>query len=60
MRLIVLANEEENSRVQRFKKLYKRSKFIKYIALCLYVFLPIWETPGWCINNKLITDKTYC
>lgn len=35
-----------------------RYKFIKYIAVFLYICLPIFEKPGWCINNPEIDTNT--
>ena len=48
------ANQEQHERVQSFKQALKKMKFLKHLALGLYVLLPIFERPAWCINNPNI------
>lgn len=51
MRLIRGKDAEEEKKIGEFKDKYKKLKPIKYIAITLYTFLPIFETPAWCINT---------
>lgn len=64
-RLYYHEDPEENQRIQNFNVTYKRFKPIKLIAMVLYIILPFFEKPGWCIyNNDIDVDTTrgywYC
>lgn len=48
----------ERERLRRFKIFYNKCKVIKWIALLLYMILPIFEKPSWCINNTEILKDT--
>ena len=49
---------EEEARIKKFKERYKRFKFIKSIAFVLYIVLPFFEKPGWCLLNSEIDSNT--
>ena len=55
-RLIVVEDAEENARIQRIKAMLQKMKIAKFIALGLYILLPIFERPAWCIKNPNIGD----
>ena len=33
-------------------------KPLKYVAMVLYLLLPFFEKPGWCLNNATIDETT--
>ena len=43
--------------VRQFKQWYNRVKILKVLALGLYILLPIFERPAWCINNPDIATS---
>ena len=49
-------NEEQ--RIQDFKVSYKKYKWIKVLAFTLYITLPFFEKPGWCLLNDDIDPDT--
>ena len=51
MKLIVYKDPEAQAKVDNFKKNYMKLKVLKYIAVSLYLLLPFFEKPPWCINN---------
>jgi len=40
---------EEKLELEKIRKLYKQLQPFYYMALSLYLLLPIWDTPAWCI-----------
>ena len=58
LKLIVYKDSEEQEAVQAYKKKYMQLKIFKYIAIFLYLALPFFEKPGWCINSKEIDPST--
>jgi hypothetical protein len=39
---------------ERFKKIYYKVFFLKYVALTIYIIMVLFEIPSWCLNNKNI------
>ena len=48
-RLYYSDNPAEQDKIEAFRKQYKRWKPIKILALTLYMLLPFFEKPGWCL-----------
>jgi hypothetical protein len=57
-RLFVAENEEDRQAIADFRKFYKRIKPIKLVAMALYIILPFFEKPAWCIKNSEIDMNT--
>ena len=58
-RLYISDDPEETKKIADFRKQYSRYKPLKILAMILYVLLPFFEKPGWCIKNSEIdTDTT--
>jgi hypothetical protein len=58
MRLYISDDEAERERIAAFRKQYYRYKPLKMIAMTLYILLPFFEKPGWCIYNTDIDFNT--
>ena len=50
--------KQENEEIEKKKKRIKMSKPLKYLALTLYILLPFFEKPAWCIQNPEIDTNT--
>ena len=47
-------------KIENFRKLYNKLKPLKLVALFVYMVLPFFEKPGWCIDNDEIdTSDSY-
>ena len=57
-RLYISDHPTETQKIADFRKTYSRYKPIKYVAIVLYILLPLLEKPGWCIKNKIIDTST--
>lgn len=57
-RLYISDEEAETEYIANFRKQYGRYKPIKLIALTLYMLLPFFEKPGWCIKNSELDENT--
>ena len=58
MRLWIFDDPAETERVARFRAFYMKAKPIKMIAIFLYMALPFFEKPGWCLTNPKINSDT--
>ena len=58
LKLIVYKDPKEQEKIVAFKKRYMQLKIIKYIAIFLYLALPIFEKPGWCIDSSEIAQDS--
>ena len=58
MRLYLSDDTEETERMASFKKKYLKYKPIKYLALTVYLIIPFFEKPGWCIQNSELDTNT--
>lgn len=58
LRLYMSDDPDETASIVNFRKQYSRWKFMKYIALTLYITLPFMEKPGWCLHNsEIVADS---
>lgn len=58
MRLYISEDEVETEKIAAFRKQYYRYKPLKLIAMTLYMVLPFFEKPGWCIRNTTLDEGT--
>ena len=49
MRLYISDDPAEKDKIAAFRKQYYRYKPLKLIAMVLYIGLPFFEKPGWCL-----------
>ena len=54
-RLIIAKTKEDRDRIKAFKKRYNILKPLKFLAIFLYIFLPIFEKPSWCLKNPNVS-----
>ena len=57
-RLYKSNDDFETEYIANFRKQYNRYKPLKLIALTLYMFLPFFEKPGWCIKSSILDHDT--
>ena len=57
-RLYISNDKEESLYIENFRKQYDRYKPLKIIALTLYMILPFFEKPGWCIKSSSLNADT--
>jgi len=57
-RLFIGETEEETKQIQEKRERIQWWKPVKLIALTLYMLLPFFEKPGWCIQNPEIDTNT--
>ena len=57
-RLYLSTDDIETEYIANFRKQYNRYKPLKLIALTLYMFLPFFEKPGWCIKSSSLDHDT--
>jgi len=57
-RQIKATTEAERLWIKKFKKYYNFAKPLKFIAIFLYIFLPIFEKPSWCLKNPAVSQDT--
>ena len=50
-RLYLSDDDAETESIAAFRKMYSRFKPMKLVAMVLYVVLPFFEKPAWCIKN---------
>ena len=58
LKLIYYKDPCAQREIMEFKKRYMKLKVIKYAAIFLYLALPIFEKPGWCIDSDEIDVTT--
>lgn len=58
MRLYISDDPAEREKIANFRKQYYRYKPLKIVALTLYILLPFFEKPGWCIYNEHLDYNT--
>ena len=58
MRLYISDDVAEKEKIAAFRKQYYRYKPLKIIAMILYIALPFFEKPGWCLQNSEIDINT--
>jgi hypothetical protein len=58
VRLIYKSDPEEQEELEKFKANYNKYKFLYYIALAVYIFVPVFEKPSWCVGNSEIDVNT--
>lgn len=46
------------ARIENFRRIYKKLKPLKLTALALYIMLPLFEKPGWCLTSSEIARNT--
>ena len=60
MRIYISDDPEEMQKIENFRKLYNKLKPLKLVALFVYMIMPFFEKPGWCIDNDEIdTSDSY-
>ena len=60
MRIYLSDDPEEMQKIENFRKLYNKLKPLKLVALFVYMILPFFEKPGWCIeNDEVDTSDSY-
>lgn len=57
-RLYYHEDETENARIQKYRATNKRLYFLKYIAIALWITLPFFEKPAWCMYSREIDWNT--
>lgn len=57
-RLYMSKEQAETDYIENFRMQYDRYKPIKLIALSLYMLLPFFEKPGWCIKNSELDENS--
>ena len=57
-RLYVSHDTIEEEYIANFRKQYDRYKPLKLISLTLYILLPFFEKPGWCIKSASLDHNT--
>ena len=58
MRLYLSDDQAEKDKIAAFRKQYYRYKPLKLVAMILYIALPFFEKPGWCLQNSEIDIHT--
>ena len=58
MRLIQKEDPEEQAALDAFKSVYKKLKPLNWIVLAIYILIPIFEKPSWCVLNPEIDTST--
>ena len=60
MRIYKCDDKDEMQKIENFRKLYNKMKPLKLVALFLYMILPFFEKPGWCIDSDEVDyDNSY-
>lgn len=58
MKLIQKDDPDEQEKLDAFKKSYKKIKPLNWVVITIYILIPLFEKPSWCVLNPNIDVNT--